>query len=441
MVMMQEAIDWAISKAEQLAASEYAVTLYSTKSNQCRFSNNSLAIVNTLQTDELAIYMVKGKRRAVGSLSSLKKESVQKFVESLFVSMNSSADAEFASLPSGSFNYSHNGDIEKNIEDFDYVEYSSRAIDAAIKSGASRVAGSLLVENFSITQKTSSGLNGHDERTAFLLNVRAFTDRDASGHGLAVSTKYSEFDVESAGREAGELSKKSRNPKQIEEGAYTILFGKSLAANIIQHVGSAASYFAVETGLSFLPDKIGEKMAVEEFSLTDHGQIRGGIHSRSFDDEGLPTQTTELVKKGSLSSFLHNSTTASKVGAKSTANAGLIEPHPWNLEVGAGSSTVEEMIKETKKGIFVTNNWYTRFQSYKTGEYSTLPRDAAFLIENGEIKHPVAGFRISDSIPRELNSIRLIGKERRWIRWWEVSIPILQPDLLIDGVRITRAVT
>ncbi len=101
--------------------------------------------------------------------------------------------------------------------------------------------------------------------------------------------------------------------------------------------------------------------------------------------------------------------------------------------------SVEEMIKECKRAVYVTNNWYTRYQNYMKGEYSTIPRDATFLIENGSIKYAINGTRISDSIPRQLSSIKAIGKERRWIKWWEVEIPVYTPTILVEKTKLTRA--
>ena len=88
----------------------------------------------------------------------------------------------------------------------------------------------------------------------------------------------------------------------------------------------------------------------------------------------------------------------------------------------------------------ITNNWYTRYQNMRTGEYSTVPRDAAFKIESGEIKEPIAGLRVSDSISRQLMNIELMSRSREWIRWWEVSTPTLAPAMMVKGVNITRAV-
>ncbi|RZN56002.1 MAG: hypothetical protein DSO09_00280 [Candidatus Methanomethylicota archaeon] len=92
-----------------------------------------------------------------------------------------------------------------------------------------------------------------------------------------------------------------------------------------------------------------------------------------------------------------------------------------------------------KDGIYVTSNWYTRFQNYRTGDFSTLCRDNTFLIENGEIKGAIKGVRISDNLLRIFNSIDYLFKERKWIKWWEVSIPTLISSMILNNVYITKA--
>ena len=180
-------------------------------------------------------------------------------------------------------------------------------------------------------------------------------------------------------------------------------------------------------------------MASPAFNLTDHGVVKGGLGGRVFDDEGVKTRSNEIIGEGVLKGYLHNITTAKKWKTESTGSAGFVTPHAWNLEVEAGDSTFDEMVKETKKGIILTSNWYTRFKNYRTGEFSTVPRDGAYLVENGEIVKPLKGMRAGDDLQRLLTSIQMISKDREWIQWWEVDTPTHSPWLLIDGVTITRA--
>jgi PmbA protein len=438
--LLKDILDWVQQKAQKLGAESFDAIATEVTEGQARFSNNSLTIVNNVRASSVSVYLTKGKKRVFGVISSPKREVVENLIERLYSSMMTGvADTQFAPLPAGPFDYTRNNDIEQSVEDFNHAYYAQMCIDSALSAGASRVAGSLVSQHTLVSLRTSTGVEAQDERTGFTLNVRAFTDRDASGHGLAVATRLKDFDVESAGRVAGERAARSRSPKQVEQGTYSVIFGRTVFSNLVEIVGDSASAYNIDSGLSFLPERLSESVASESFTLIDHGQVEGGVDSRSFDDEGIPTGHTRIIDRGLLVSHLHNSTTAAKWNTRTTGNAGLIQPRAWNLEVLVGDSSIDEMIRETKRGVYVTNNWYTRFQSYKTGDYSTLPRDYAFYIEGGELKYPVTGFRISDSIPRQLRSIRLIGRERSWVKWWEVRTPTLCPDVLIDGVTLTRA--
>lgn len=412
--------------------------------NLVRFSNNSITLTNSTRSVELFLYVTKERRRIIGATSNLSPEGIKRFIADLVKACRIlSPSPDYTPLPKGPWRYAQDRvyDMKVAEDGVALVDLAKASIGAAFDAGAERVSGTLTASEGNVAIVTSGGAKGESRGTKVILNVRAFADEVASGHGLSCTEVLSDLDPIGAGQRAGEYAKEAINPGHWEEGEYDLVALPTVAADIVQHVGSLASAFAVDTGLSFLADKIGQKVAIDGLTIRDIGVVEGGIGGRAFDDEGLPTQENIIVERGVLKGYLHNSTTARKFGASSTANAGIIDPHPWNLIVDAGSYHTDDLIKEVRRGVLVTNNWYTRFQNLRTGEYSTLPRDATFLIENGKIKHPIMGLRISDSIPRQLNNIHGISKERRWVEWWEVSIPTLTPALLIKSVTVTKAVT
>jgi PmbA protein len=91
------------------------------------------------------------------------------------------------------------------------------------------------------------------------------------------------------------------------------------------------------------------------------------------------------------------------------------------------------------KGIVLTSNWYTRFKNYRTGEFSTVPRDGAYLVENGKVVKTLKGMRLGDSLERMFSSVKLLSRDREWVEWWEVGTPTLCPWVLVEGAKITRA--
>jgi len=224
-----------------------------------------------------------------------------------------------------------------------------------------------------------------------------------------------------------------------EAGEYEVLFSPTVASNLMECVVDASSAFSVEAGRSYLVDKLGKKVASEIVSLTDHGRYKGALGGRLFDDEGIATGSTPIIGRGQLQGYLHNLTTAQRWKTETTGNAGILAPRPWNIEVGAGDADFDEMVKNMKRGIVLTSNWYTRFTNYRTGEFSTVPRDGAFMVENGKITTPLKGMRVSDDLERMFSAVRMLSKNREWIEWWEVETPTLCPWMLVDGVKITRA--
>ncbi len=407
-----------------------------------RFANDSLSVAKRAEESEVSVYLAKGGRRIVGGSSNTEGASLGAFVERLYKTMmNLSRGAVYAPLPGSPSKFTRPGTFDRRLGEAEkeVSDYAREAIASVHEAGGRRSAGALEASLVSTHILSSNGTEGHDTTSSILLNVRAFTERNASGHGLSCSSDLKGFKPAEAGRRAGSDARRMLNSKKPEEGTYQVLMSPTVAANLISLMGGFASAFAVEAGTSYLVGKMGKKVATGNFDLTDHGRVKGGLGGRNFDDEGTPTQTTKIIERGVLASYLHNLTTAKTFKTESTGNAGWIEPNPWNLEVGAGDSRYDEMVKEMKRGVILTSNWYTRFTNYRTGEFSTVPRDGTYLVENGRVTKPLSGLRMSDTLERIFSSVKLLSKEREWIEWWEVDTPTLCPWILVDGVKITRA--
>ena len=431
-----------LKAAMRLGVDEAIFVSASGNDQMIRFANDSLTVAKKTEESVVSVYLAKNGKRIVGGSTNTDEESLSAFVERLYKTMvNLSKEPVYAKLPGRPSKFKRAGTFDKRLGDAEkeVSEFASEAIDAAHAAGARRSAGALEASLVSSYLLSSNGTEGHDTTSSILLNIRSFTERNASGHGLSCSSTLKGFRPAEAGRRAGGYSKRMLNSKKPEEGTYQILMSPTVAANLIALVGSFASAFSVDSGTSYLVDKMGKKVASDSFSLTDHGRTAGGLGGRVFDDEGTPTQSTKIIQGGVLKSYLHNLTTAKRFKTQSTGNAGWIEPDAWNLEVAPGDSGYSEMVKEMKRGIILTSNWYTRFTNYRTGEFSTVPRDGTFLVEKGRVTKPLSGLRMSDSLERIFSSVELLSKEREWIQWWEVDTPTLCPWVLVDGVKITRA--
>lgn len=432
-----------VTEARKLGASDVVVEIYRGMTRTVRFSNNEITVVKEMMEGEVEVFVAIKERRATVEVNELSIPSAQRAVKQAVELAKRSQPADvYAPLPKGPFKYDKRllkaGRVEGEPEKL--VDHVETAINAALSEGARRVAGTLVYSSGKTWLRTSGGAYGVAEDASIEISVRAFAADEATGHFVSIAADERDFKPEEAGRKAGEIARMAVNPVEGEPGTYEALLGPMTFAHLVEQVGSAASAFYVDAGLSFLAEKLGQPIASKEFTLIDDPTLPGAYGAEPFDEEGLPTRRNVIVDKGVLRTYLHNSTTAKKFKTQSTANAGIIVPGPFNLIVEGPGKPLERLISGIDDGIYVTNDWYLRYQNYRTGDFSTIPRDGIFRIRRGSIEGAVKGLRISDNLPRIFENIREMGEEKHWISWWEVETPVLAPHAVINQLNFTKSI-
>ncbi len=421
---------------------EAIVTLYDVDRTTVRYANNEPTIVLSESIETLTIYSSIKERSFIGGFENVSEDFLEKMVDDVVtLTKNSPPTPYYAPIPRGVFNYRVGKRVERKIRQLDeqLVSHVSEAVKASREAGAERSAGILYSGHQVEKLVSSTGLNLQEESASLTLNHRAFASPEASGQWVSCSTSLDGFNPHEAGRRAGEIAVMSLNPVLIEEGVYDVYMGPLILANMMSEAAGFASGFRVQIEMSFLTGKIGEKVGSEKVTVFDDPTTPGWLGEKIFDDEGVPTQKTTIIENGVLKNYLHNSRTAKVAGASSTGNAGIIHPHPWNIVLKPGDAEEEDMLQKLGRGLYLTNSWYQRYQNYRTGDFSTIVRDGAFYVEDGEIKHPVKGIRISDNLQRILMNIEELSDRLYPIEWWEVPVPTYVPTAIIRNVKITKA--
>ena len=285
----------------------------------------------------------------------------------------------------------------------------------------------------------SSGADLSYESTSFNGYMRVFR-KERSGQWSWTSTNY---DPRLAGRaleRAVELAERCAElPRErAVPGRYRVLLSPMVVGNLVGRLVDAASAGMLVFGMSFLQGiKPGEEVLSPMITIEDKPLDTSLPGFTGFDDEGVATRNKPVFEKGVFKGFLHNSKTARLLKAENTGNAGWIMPRPFNLEVGPGDMGEEEMLEVLGEGLYLTNNWYTRFQNYLEGRFSTVSRDAAFVVRNGKPRACVERVRIADILPRLFSSVEAVGSEQWQIEWWEVRTPTRTPHILLGEAGIT----
>jgi predicted Zn-dependent protease len=272
----------------------------------------------------------------------------------------------------------------------------------------------------------SKGLFAYNKSTGVDFTVTMRTN-DGTGSGWVARNfnDVSKLNTAEASQIAMEKALQSRNAKAIEPGKYTVILEPNAAGDLIGLMLNMNARQADE-GRSYLSKKgggtkLGEKIVDERVNIyTDpwHDEVPvsswagagggggGGFGGGGGASAGLARQKMDLIKNGVVSNLQYDRYWASQKNVAAT-------PPPGNRIMEGGTASIEDMIKDTKKGVLVTRFWYIRAVDPQTLLYTGLTRDGTFYIENGKIKHPIKNFRFNESPIIMLNNLETLGKQMR----------------------------
>ena len=405
---------------------------------QIRFSQNQPAIANEWRKTFGQAFLNYDGRIVGGEISDLNQipETVGRLVK---IAKGSQPNPEFMGLAKGPFKYRRVASDPKVAKLMDGSDYVETAIGGALEEGAKDTAGSFWRYYKEYYLHTSNNVSAKNRGVGLYLSIRAHAGPESSGHGVACATRMAAFDPERAGHKAGRIATLAKDPKAGTPGAYDVVFDPLILGSLIDQLGNRASAYSVAAGFSPLGGKLGKKVASSLVTLFDDGTA-DTLGRRRFDEEGVPVRRKAIVKDGILKTYLHNTSTAGKFKTKTTANAGLVAPSAHALLLEAGDWTRDELFQEVRDGLWLTNTWYTRYQSYVTGDFSTIPRDGIFRIKDGEISEVWKDIRLTDNLLGVWKRVKGLSKKTEQVQWWgEVGVPTMAPYALVTKVNVTRS--
>ncbi len=424
-------------KVKEKGAEEAVIEMVTDRTSQVRFSGDSLDLFNRWNSMSVSIFVSRGKRVAsttVRDMSDLDNE----ISNLMAICSNVPENPSYNGINSESQTYPSQPDHGE--ESVDIQQLAGALMKGAVEGGAERSSGLVYHRDMDIEIKTEYN-HGKQHLSGVEMVVRAFRG-DSTGQESIHSGSGNGFGLETAletGRAAGRTSSTDVEKVDIDQGKYDLLLSPYVTGNLLSYSSGFFSAYAVESGLSCFAGKIGHKVASDLVTLEDDPLNTTGSGFRIFDEEGTITGKNTLISSGTLKTYLHSFSTGKKFEGHTTGNAGIISPRAWQLSLAPGKSSIEDMISEIDRGLVINNAWYTRFQDYRNGVFSTVPRDGVYLVKNGEIMGRVSGIRISDSVPDFLKNISHISRERKNVRWWEEISPSIMPSVLARDMNISKA--
>jgi predicted Zn-dependent protease len=325
----------------------------------------------------------------------------------------------------------------KNLFDRETAELapSFRAEKAAELARACRKAGQVAcgtVDNASseLVLANNLGLFARYRDTSVTHSVTV-KDHDGSGWAEQTSHAVNRIDFARLNETARAKAAASRRPRDPKPGKYTVVLEPQAGADLITFM-SAYSFGGqfYNEGRSFACGKLGKQVLSPLLTLEDNA-LDGAAAGMPFDYEGQPRTRVTLVDKGVLKAIVHDRKTAKKAKTVSTGHAlpqpSYFGPLAINLAVKPGTTTLQDLIKGTERGILVTQLHYTNLLKAQTVEMTGMTRNGTFMIENGKIAYPIKNMRFTQSMVEAFANIEAMGSEAELLQGWgSISCPAMR---------------
>jgi predicted Zn-dependent protease len=236
------------------------------------------------------------------------------------------------------------------------------------------------------------------------------TSRSA-GSGHAAGGSLTDIDASQVGRLAATRARDAVDPFDAKPGEYEVVLSPECVATIAVFLDVYGFNAKVaEEGMSFV--EVGGTPFDPAIDIWDDATDPRALYV-PFDVEGTPKAKVDLVAGGTTTGLLHSRRTARKAGAESTGNAAAgaeqFGPFGWNMFVGGGTSSVDDLVAGVERGIYVSTFNYCRVLDPKTLVVTGLTRNGTFMIENGRITDAVTNMRFTQSFVEALGEGRVLG--------------------------------
>ena len=287
----------------------------------------------------------------------------------------------------------------------------------------------------------TNGVAGSYDKTFIggVLMAMAADDNDRSmAFGFGFGSRLADFDPQEVGRDAGRKAVALLGGKPVPTQQATVVYSPFAAVSIAGALSRALGADAIQRNRSFLQGKMGQTVASDRVTLLDNGRLPGGMATRPFDDEGVPTGATRLIDEGVLQAVLHDHYTATRDGAaSSTGNASRAGhsalPHlaASNFYFQPGLQNPEEVIAGVERGLYVETVMNTASINPISGDYSISAK--GYWIEEGKLSHPVNEVTIALPLQDLLHNVTAVGNDLTFVPMFGA---LGSPTIRVDGVMI-----
>ncbi len=201
-----------------------------------------------------------------------------------------------------------------------------------------------------------------------------------SGWAGVSETRFGRLDAARLGRRAIDKAAYTAQPVRLDPGKYTVILEPSAVSDLVGYMLWFMNARPADEGRSFFSrtgggNKLGEKLFRD--NVTIFSDPSDPIAPEPvFGDDGLPQRRTPWVENGVLRNLVY-----SRYWAELKGHAPVSPPRSFVM--AGGTTSVDDMIRDTRRGVLVTRLWYIRLVDPQKLVLTGLTRDGNFLIEDG----------------------------------------------------------
>ena len=415
-----------LARAKQRGASEADVIVANGETLSVQVRMDAVDRLTKAREKRLGLRVFFGKRSASASTSDFSKPALEQFVADTCTLAQAVVEDPVSGLPDPAKMTSDHPDLDiydsTTLQTEQQIDLARRGERSALKADP-RITNSEGADFDSSSGRmilgTSHGFLGQYSSSSFSLAVSPIASDPDTGamqrdSWYGVQRKFSKLEQpERIGEEAARRTVRRLGARKVTTCTAPVVFDPEAAGSLLGNLCGAVSGYALYKGASFLTGQLGQRLAPEFVTIYDDGRMPGGLGSRPFDGEGLPTRKNVVVDRGVLANYLLDTYSAKKLSLTSTGNASRSVGEspsvgPTNFYLVPGTATPQQIVESVKHGLYVTDLIGFGINMV-TGDYS---RGASgFWIENGELAYPVEEITIAGNLKRMFAGIEMIGND------------------------------
>lgn len=387
-----------------------------------RLNERLIAGISTTYITGAGIRVIKGNNTGYSYTEDLSEENIRKCIKDA-TEIAGSSEAFAVTGYTGKHNLydlraSVYEETKEKIDILRRVEAGAFSLSPLVE----KVKASLSENNRTVLIINSSGIEAYDIRPMLSLTGSVIVKKNGAreysslgGGGRTGMSYFEENTPEQLAEKGVRRALLMLEAKPAPAGEMEVVLGAGESGILLhESIGHPLEGDFNYRGSSTFSGRIGEKVASDQCTIVDQGNLPVQRGALNVDDEGNDTGKTVLIENGILRTYMFDLITANHYKTKSFNGRResfryVPLPRMTNTYMMAGKYSFDEIIKSVKNGVYA--------KTFSGGQVDIFSGDFVFsitegyLIENGAVSHPIKGATLIGNGPEILKRVVMVGND------------------------------